>query len=122
MQSTLTVANVHLDPVSCTVKIDDKKKLRLATLSTSSFEFFMAHPERVFSRSQLLDKVWGDHVVIEERTVDVHVLRLRKVLKDAEGLIKTVRGVGYMLSGEISQPKIFAVAHELCATINDHYR
>ena len=49
------------------------------------------------------------------------VLRLRKVLKDAEGLIKTVRSVGYMLSGEISQP-IFAVAHELCATINDHYR
>jgi two-component system phosphate regulon response regulator PhoB len=52
----------------------------------------------VFSRSQLLDKVWGDHVVIEERTVDVHVLRLRKALKEAEHLIKTVRSVGYMLS------------------------
>jgi two-component system phosphate regulon response regulator PhoB len=45
-----------------------------------------------------LDKVWGDHVVIEERTVDVHVLRLRKVLKASEALIKTVRSVGYMLS------------------------
>ena len=58
----------------------------------------MAHRERVFSRSQLLDKVWGDHAAIEERTVDVHVLRLRKALKDAEHLIKTVRSVGYMLS------------------------
>jgi two-component system phosphate regulon response regulator PhoB len=58
----------------------------------------MAHPERVFSRNQLLDKVWGDHAEIEERTVDVHVLRLRKALKEADHLIKTVRSVGYMLS------------------------
>ena len=46
----------------------------------------------------MLDRVWGDHVVIEERTVDIHVLRLRKALRDAEYLIKTVRSVGYMLS------------------------
>jgi two-component system phosphate regulon response regulator PhoB len=60
--------------------------------------FLLAHPDRVFSRSQLLDKVWGTHVEIEERTVDVHVLRLRKSLKSAESLIKTVRSAGYMLS------------------------
>jgi two-component system phosphate regulon response regulator PhoB len=52
----------------------------------------------VFSRSQLLDKVWGDASAVEERTVDVHVLRLRKALKEAENLIRTVRSVGYMLS------------------------
>ena len=52
----------------------------------------------MLSRAQLLDKVWGDHAVIEERTVDVHVLRLRKALKSADGLIRTVRSVGYMLS------------------------
>jgi two-component system phosphate regulon response regulator PhoB len=62
--------------------------------------FFMAHPDRVFSRSQLLDGVWGDHVFIEERTVDVHMLRLRKALApfDLQHLIQTVRGLGYRLS------------------------
>jgi two-component system phosphate regulon response regulator PhoB len=58
----------------------------------------LAHPERVFSRKQLLNKVWADHRMTEERTVDVHVLRLRKALKGSEYLIKTVRSVGYMLS------------------------
>lgn len=96
-QTSLEIGNVHLDPVSCTVKIDDKK-IEIGHAEYKLLKFFMAHPERVFSRSQLLDKVWGDHVVIEERTVDVHVLRLRKVLKNAEGLIKTIRSVGYMLS------------------------
>ncbi|MFZ6849879.1 phosphate regulon transcriptional regulator PhoB [Undibacterium sp. RuRC25W] len=96
-QTALTAGNVVLDPVSCTVKIEDQK-VDIGHAEYKLLKFFMAHPERVFSRSQLLDKVWGDHVVIEERTVDVHVLRLRKVLKSAESLIKTVRSVGYMLS------------------------
>ncbi|MBY0574542.1 MAG: phosphate regulon transcriptional regulator PhoB [Undibacterium sp.] len=96
-QAALHIANVSLDPISCSVKIDDKK-IDIGHAEYKLLKFFMAHPERVFSRSQLLDKVWGDHVVIEERTVDVHVLRLRKVLKASEGLIKTVRSVGYMLS------------------------
>ena len=62
--------------------------------------FFLAHPDRVFTRSQLLDGVWGDHVFIEERTVDVHMLRLRKALAphDAQHLAQTVRGMGYRLS------------------------
>jgi len=59
--------------------------------------FLMKHPERVYSRSQLLDHVWGPGTYIEERTVDVHILRLRKSLKpfDADNLIDTVRGAGY---------------------------
>jgi two-component system phosphate regulon response regulator PhoB len=74
------------------------EKIDIGHAEYKLLKFLLAHPERVFSRSQLLDKVWGDHVVIEERTVDVHVLRLRKALKEAEHLIKTVRSVGYMLS------------------------
>ena len=62
--------------------------------------FFMTHPERVHSRSQLLDKVWGDHVFVEERTVDVHIRRLRSVLEltGHDSLIQTVRGSGYRFS------------------------
>ncbi|HSY27275.1 MAG TPA: winged helix-turn-helix domain-containing protein, partial [Burkholderiaceae bacterium] len=59
--------------------------------------FMIAHPERVFSRGQLLDKVWGDHAFFEERTVDVHIMRLRKLLGAGAGCIKTVRSIGYML-------------------------
>ena len=96
-QSLMTAGAVTLDPVSCSVLLHEQK-IDIGHAEFKLLKFFLAHPERVFSRSQLLDKVWGDHVVIEERTVDVHVLRLRKALKDAESLIKTVRSVGYMLS------------------------
>jgi two-component system phosphate regulon response regulator PhoB len=96
-QSMMTAGPVTLDPVSCSVMLHDQK-IDIGHAEFKLLKFFLAHPERVFSRSQLLDKVWGDHVVIEERTVDVHVLRLRKALKEAESLIKTVRSVGYMLS------------------------
>jgi two-component system phosphate regulon response regulator PhoB len=96
-QSLMTAGEVTLDPVSCCVSLSDRK-IDIGHAEFKLLKFLLAHPDRVFSRSQLLDKVWGDHVVIEERTVDVHVLRLRKALKDAEYLIKTVRSVGYMLS------------------------
>lgn len=96
-QSLMTAGAVTLDPVSCSVMLHGQK-IDIGHAEYKLLKFFLAHPERVFSRSQLLDKVWGDHVVIEERTVDVHVLRLRKALKEAESLIKTVRSVGYMLS------------------------
>jgi two-component system phosphate regulon response regulator PhoB len=64
----------------------------------------MRHPERVHSRAQLLDKVWGDHVYIEERTVDVHVKRLREALApaDAATLLETVRGVGYRMTARVA--------------------
>ncbi|MCB1825765.1 MAG: phosphate regulon transcriptional regulator PhoB [Candidatus Competibacteraceae bacterium] len=63
-------------------------------------EFFMSHPERVYSRGQLLDRVWGSNVYVEERTVDVHIRRLRKVLEPHgyEAMIQTVRGAGYRFS------------------------
>lgn len=96
-QSQMSAGMVTLDPVSCTVMLNGQK-IDIGHAEYKLLKFFLAHPERVFSRGQLLDKVWGDHVVIEERTVDVHVLRLRKALKEAESLIKTVRSVGYMLS------------------------
>lgn len=64
--------------------------------------FFMTHPERVFSRTQLLDRIWGRNAYVEERTVDVHILRLRKALMPSgfDALIQTVRGVGYRLSSK----------------------
>ena len=60
----------------------------------------MAHPDRVYTRMQLLDRVWGDHIVVEERTVDVHIRRLRKALEASglDSLIQTVRGAGYRFS------------------------
>ncbi len=96
-QAVMSAGKVMLDPVSCSVSLDSQR-IDIGHAEFKLLKFLLAHPERVFSRSQLLDKVWGDHVVIEERTVDVHVLRLRKALKEAEHLIKTVRSVGYMLS------------------------
>jgi two-component system phosphate regulon response regulator PhoB len=96
-QEIMSVGKVSLDPVSCSVALEGQK-IDIGHAEFKLLKFLLAHPERVFSRGQLLDKVWGDHVVIEERTVDVHVLRLRKALKEAEYLIKTVRSVGYMLS------------------------
>jgi two-component system phosphate regulon response regulator PhoB len=96
-QTPMSAGVVTLDPISCSVMLNEQK-IDIGHAEYKLLKFFMAHPERVFSRSQLLDKVWGDHVAIEERTVDVHVLRLRKALKEAESMIKTVRSVGYMLS------------------------
>jgi two-component system phosphate regulon response regulator PhoB len=96
-EAPLTAGSLILDPGSCTVTLDGRQ-LEMGNAEYRLLKFLMAHRERVFSRSQLLDKVWGDASAVEERTVDVHVLRLRKALKDAEKLIRTVRSVGYMLS------------------------
>jgi two-component system phosphate regulon response regulator PhoB len=74
--------------------------LELGPTEYRLLEFFMSHPERVYSRGQLLDRVWGSNVYIEERTVDVHIRRLRKVLEPhgCDALIQTVRGAGYRFS------------------------
>ena len=63
--------------------------------------YLMKHSERVHTRSQLLDKIWGDHVIIEERTVDVHVKRLREALGPAGAMVETVRGAGYRLTAQV---------------------
>jgi len=96
-EAPLSAGEVMLDPASCTVTFKGRQ-LDMGNAEYRLLKFLMAHRERVFSRSQLLDKVWGDAAAVEERTVDVHVLRLRKALKEAEKLIRTVRSVGYMLT------------------------
>ena len=93
----MSLGPLTVDPVSCRVSVNDDQ-IEIGHAEFKLLKFLIAHPERVFSRSQLLDKVWGDHAVLEERTVDVHVLRLRKALGKADFLVKTVRSVGYMLS------------------------
>ena len=93
----MSLGPVTLDPVSCRVSVNGEQ-IEIGHAEFKLLKYLIAHPERVFSRSQLLDKVWGDHAVLEERTVDVHVLRLRKALGSADFLVKTVRSVGYMLS------------------------
>ena len=74
--------------------------IKLGPTEYKLLAFLAGQPERVFSRAQLLDRVWGDHVFLEERTIDVHMLRLRKALADvgARDWVQTVRGIGYRLS------------------------
>jgi two-component system, OmpR family, phosphate regulon response regulator PhoB len=72
--------------------------VKLGPTEFKLLHYLMKHAERVHSRSQLLDKVWGDHVFIEERTVDVHIKRLRESLGDAGAMVETVRGAGYRLT------------------------
>ena len=76
------------------------EEVRLGPTEYRLLQFLMTHPERVYSRAQLLDRVWGANVYVEERTVDVHVRRLRKALSDAkaDNYIQTVRGAGYRFS------------------------
>ena len=94
----LTVGELVLNPVSHEVTLSSTA-IALGPTEFRLLHFFLAHPERVYSRAQLLDQVWGDHVFIEERTVDVHIRRLRVALGDeGEDVIKTVRGSGYKLS------------------------
>jgi two-component system phosphate regulon response regulator PhoB len=94
------VQGLRLDPALHRVSVAGER----VALSPSEFRllhFLLTHPGRVYSRAQLLDLVWGDHVYIDERTVDVHVRRLRKALEPTghDRLIDTVRGAGYALRG-----------------------
>lgn len=81
----------------------DNEPVHLGTTEYRLLEFFMQHPGKVYSRAQLLDFVWGQTTYIEERTVDVHVLRLRKTLKqyNAEQVIQTIRGAGYLFNADL---------------------
>ena len=97
------INNLRLDPVAHRVLANngvDEVSLELGPTEFRLLHFFMTHPERVHSRGQLLDKVWGDHVFVEERTVDVHIKRLRAALapSNCQNLIETVRGSGYRLT------------------------
>src|SRR3989454_853315 len=90
------IADLKLDPVAHRVSAAGGN-IDLGPTEFRMLHFFMTHPERVYSRAQLLDEVWGDHVFVEERTVDVHIRRLRQALEPTEhdSLVDTVRGSGY---------------------------
>jgi two-component system phosphate regulon response regulator PhoB len=92
------ISGLRLDPVAHRVT-GGGRKIELGPTEFRLLHFFMTHPDRIYSRTQLLDEVWGDHVFIEERTVDVHIRRLRQALSDSghDSVIETVRGSGYGL-------------------------
>lgn len=93
----VTVGELMLDAATHRISFKNQE-LKLGPTEFKLLHFFMTHTERVHSRGTLLDKVWGDHVFIEERTVDVHVKRLREALGIAGAMVETVRGAGYRLT------------------------
>jgi two-component system phosphate regulon response regulator PhoB len=95
----MEVQGLKLDDSSHRVS-SGEREIALGPTEYRLLHFFMSHPERVFSRGQLLDRVWGGNTYVEERTVDVHIRRLRKALEPytLEGLVQTVRGAGYRFS------------------------
>ena len=98
VDTPIEVDGLTLDPVGHRVMTDDAE-LTMGPTEYRLLQFFMTHQERVYTRSQLLDQVWGGNVYVEERTVDVHIRRLRKALGDGhDHLIQTVRGTGYRFS------------------------
>lgn len=103
LDTPVKVGELRLDPGTrrvVRVAGDNTQEVRIGPTEFKLLHFLMTHPERVHSRAQLLDRVWGDHVFIEERTVDVHVKRLRDALATVQcaHLVETVRGAGYRIS------------------------
>ncbi|MGL5947713.1 MAG: phosphate regulon transcriptional regulator PhoB [Aeromonas sp.] len=104
VDETIQIQGLSLDPRSHRVSAESLAAgLQGVELGPTEFKllhFFMTHPERVYSREQLLNRVWGSNVYVEDRTVDVHIRRLRKALEPSAhaGLIQTVRGAGYRFS------------------------
>lgn len=107
-EAVVEMGGLKLDPLAHRVHADGRA-LAMGPTEFRLLQFLMTHPERAYSRSQLLDNVWGANVYIDERTVDVHVRRLRKALEPAAPgqadfgtFIQTVRGTGYRFSGQVS--------------------
>lgn len=96
----IEVENLRMDPISHIVTIDHQP-IQMGPTEYRLLEFFLTHQDRVYSRGQLLDHVWGGNVYVEERTVDVHIRRLRKALHNHDKLIQTVRGAGYRFSAKL---------------------
>jgi two-component system phosphate regulon response regulator PhoB len=99
VNDSVTVGALVLDAGTHRTSYQDQE-LKLGPTEFKLLHYLMKHAERVHSRSTLLDKVWGDHVFIEERTVDVHVKRLREALGAAGAMVETVRGAGYRLTAK----------------------
>jgi two-component system phosphate regulon response regulator PhoB len=109
LDAAVEIGALKIDPATRRVTHSAHGETREVKMGATEFRllhFFMTHPERVHSRAQVLDRVWGDHVFIEERTVDVHVKRLREALGavQAAQMIETVRGAGYRLAHPASRP------------------
>ena len=98
-EDAVEIGGLRLDPATHRLAADGNPE-NLGPTEFRLLHFLMTHPERVHSRAQLLDQVWGDHVFVEERTVDVHIRRLRSALEPSnhDGLVQTVRGSGYRFS------------------------
>ncbi len=103
LDAAVELGGLKLDPATRRVSRGEVE-LKLGPTEFRLLHFLMTHPERVHSRAQLLDRVWGDHVFIEERTVDVHVKRLREALAPAQcaQMLETVRGAGYRLTQQVA--------------------
>jgi two-component system phosphate regulon response regulator PhoB len=97
----VSVGELTLDGATYRVSFAGQS-LKVGPTEFKLLNYLMRHAERVHSRSQLLDRVWGDHVFIEERTVDVHIKRLREALGLAGGMVETVRGAGYRFTAQAS--------------------
>ncbi len=99
---SIKIGQLSLDPKSQRVAAQGNS-LDIGPTEYRLLAFFMSHPERAYTRTQLLDQVWGSNVYIEDRTIDVHIRRLRKLLHpyDCDKLIQTVRGTGYRLSSRL---------------------
>ncbi|MBA6253475.1 MULTISPECIES: phosphate regulon transcriptional regulator PhoB [unclassified Colwellia] len=102
LEEAIEFHGMKLDPIAHRVSINDRS-LELGPTEFRLLHFFMTHTERVYSREQLLDNVWGTNVYVEDRTVDVHIRRLRKAItgEGHENFIQTVRGSGYRFSGKL---------------------
>ena len=99
LSDSVTIGDLVLDAATYRVSFQGQP-LKVGPTEFKLLHYLMKHSERVHSRAQLLDKVWGDHVFIEERTVDVHIKRLREALGSAGRMVETVRGAGYRLTGQ----------------------
>lgn len=97
IEDSVQANGLVLDPVSHRVTVNEER-IELGPTEFKLLHFFMTHPDRVYSREQLLDHVWGTNVYVEDRTVDVQIRRLRKAMGDVNHMIQTVRGSGYRFS------------------------
>jgi two-component system phosphate regulon response regulator PhoB len=115
LDAPVEVGGLKLDPATHRISRvmqgatgQEHREVKMGPTEFRLLHFLMTHPERVHTRAQLLDRVWGDHVFIEERTVDVHVKRLREALQPVQcaGLIETVRGAGYRLTQALASMSV----------------
>jgi len=102
LDAAIEIGGLSINPATRRVS-GHGRDVKIGATEFKLLHFLMTHPERVHSRAQLLDRVWGDHVFIEERTVDVHIKRLRESLSpvSCQHLIETVRGAGYRLANSV---------------------